>query len=69
MTDYKDFAEAVSRMRLAQQNYFRKRTQTWLTQAKSAEAEVDRMLKDIAPQHVGVRVDLASLQQKLFEEP
>ena len=68
MTDFKEFAGGVAKMRRAQQDYFRKRTQTCLKEAKAAEAEVDRMLLDIAPGNVAVRANLAS-QTKLFEEP
>ena len=68
MTDFKAFAEAVAKMRRAQQDYFRKRTQTQLNQAKDLEKEVDRMLLDIAPGNVAVRANLAT-QTKLFEEP
>lgn len=68
MTDFEEFAGVVAKMRRAQQDYFRKRTQTQLNQAKDLEKEVDRMLLDIAPGNVAVRANLAT-QMKLFEEP
>jgi hypothetical protein len=48
MTD-KDFRELVKKMRLAQEEYFRSRSQVVLGTAKELEKQVDRCLID---QHI-----------------
>ena len=58
-------AEAVSRMRKAQKEYFLRRSNNLLNEAKKAEAEVDAILKAMAPTNVAIRAD-QGFQADLF---
>ena len=59
---FEDFAGSVAKMRRAQKDYFQSRTNRHLSEAKAAEAEVDRLLNELAPSNVSVRAE----QQTLF---
>lgn len=56
-------AVATSKMRKLQKEYFRIRTNTLLKEAKAAEAEVDRLLKELAPTNVAIAADLLASGQ------
>ena len=57
-----EFAGAVAKMRKAQKNFFQSKTNRHLSEAKAAEAEVDRLLNELAPTNVAIRAQ----QQMLF---
>lgn len=65
MIDLETLAVAVSKMRVAQTLYAKKRTESAHKQAKHCEAEVDRLLTLLAPTSVAVHVQV-NLQTSLF---
>ncbi|QIP14713.1 hypothetical protein G8759_19890 [Spirosoma aureum] len=65
MVTLTEFAASVSKMRKAQKDYFRLKTNQKLSEAKTVEAEVDRLLGELAPNNVAVRADLGQ-QARLF---
>ena len=60
-----ELGEAVSAMRLAQNAYFRSRSDAKLQAAKKAEAIVDGMLKALSATSVPIKANLAQ-QTNLF---
>ena len=66
MNDLAIFATLVARMRTSQQKYFKNRSKSNLNDAIKLEAEVDRQLREIAPQAVGVASEVAE-QKRLFD--
>jgi len=51
-------AVATSKMRKIQVAYFSKRTNALLKEAKDAEAEVDQLLRELAPTNVAIAANV-----------
>ena len=66
MVTLEELATAVSIMRTTQKQYFKRRTQSLLNQAKDQEKVVDDLLTQLAPGNVAVANNIAQ-QTRLFE--
>ena len=61
MITVNELATAVVKMRTAPKDYFRSKTNRHLSEAKVAEAEVDRLLNELAPTTLAVRAEQGRL--------